>query len=164
MAKISKRALKWIGAALGVAIVAFIGVRFVIKRHNALPEGIVSGNGRIEGKLVDVSAKEPLRVKEVLVAEGALVAPGQVLVRLDTVTLEAELAEGKAKIDAASEKLAVSKASIVKQRSEIKLAEVEAERFTKLVADGAAAQRDLDIRITKVATTQATLAEAQAML
>ncbi len=107
MAKISKRALKWIGASLGVAVVAFLGVRYLIKRHNALPEGIVSGNGRIEAKLVDVAAKEPLRVKEVLVDEGALVKPGQVLVRLDTVTLQSQLAGAKASIDAAEEKLAV---------------------------------------------------------
>ena len=79
--KPSKRAWKWIVAGVAVAIVAFIGVKYAIKRKNALPEGIASGNGRIEGKLVDVSAKEPLRVKEILVDEGALVKPGQVLVR-----------------------------------------------------------------------------------
>ena len=44
---------------------------------SALPEGIASGNGRIEAKLVDVAAKEPLRVKEILVDEGALVKPGR---------------------------------------------------------------------------------------
>ena len=46
-------------------------------------------------KLVDVSAKEPLRVKEILVDEGALVKPGQVLVRLDTVTLESRAGRGE---------------------------------------------------------------------
>ena len=35
----------------------------------------MAGNGRIEAKLVDVAAKEPLRVKEILVDEGALVNP-----------------------------------------------------------------------------------------
>ena len=60
--------------------------------QSPLPEGIVSGNGRIEGQLVDASAKEPLRVKEMLVNEGDLVRPGQVVVRLDTITLEADLA------------------------------------------------------------------------
>ncbi len=144
--KISKRALKWIGASVAVAVVAFIGVRYLIKRHNALPEGIVSGNGRIEAKLVDVAAKEPLRVKEILVDEGALVKPGQVLVRLDTVTLESQLAEAKASIDAAEEKLAVAKASIVKQKSEIDLAAIEADRSQKLVAEGAGSQRELDVR------------------
>ena len=70
--KPSKRAWKWILAGLGVAIVAFIGVRYAIKKRNALPQGIASGNGRIEGKLVDVAAKEPLRVKEVLVEPSSL--------------------------------------------------------------------------------------------
>ena len=162
--KPSKRAWKWIFAGLGVAIVAFIGVRYLIKRHNALPEGIASGNGRIEGKLVDVSAKEPLRVKEVLVDEGALVKPGQVVVKLDTVTLESELAEANAAIQAAEEKLAGARASIVKSKSEIDLAGVEATRSKRLVEQGAGSQRELDVRTSKVETTKAGLSEAQAML
>src|SRR6476646_1932835 len=113
--KPSKRAWKWIGAGAGIAIVTFIGVKYIIKRHNALPEGIVSGNGRIEAKLVDVAAKEPLRVKEILVDEGALVKPGQVLVRLDTTTIESQLAEAEASVQAAEEKLAVAKAGITRQ-------------------------------------------------
>ena len=162
--KPSKRAWKWIFAGLGVAIVAFIGVRYLIKRHNALPEGIASGNGRLEGKLVDVSAKEPLRVKEILVDEGALVKPGQVLARLDTMTLESELAEANAAIQAAEEKLAGARANIVKSKSEIDLAGVEATRSKRLVEQGAGSQRELDVRTTKVETTKAGLSESQAML
>ena len=162
--KPSKRAWKWIGAGAGVAIVAFIGVKYMIKRHNALPEGIVSGNGRIEAKLVDVAAKEPLRVKEILVDEGALVKPGQVVVKLDTVTLESQLAEANASVQAAAEKLAVARASIVKQKSEINLAETETVRSRKLVEQGAGSQRELDVRATKLETTRAALAEAQASL
>ncbi len=162
--KPSKRALKWIAIAAVLGVLAFIGIRFLINKSNELPEGIVSGNGRIEGKLVDVAAKEPLRVKEILVDEGALVKPGQVLVQLDTVTLEAELAEAKANIAAAEEKLAVSRAAIAKQGSEIKLATIEADRSGKLVEEGAGSQRELDVRTTKVSTSKATLAEAQAML
>jgi HlyD family secretion protein len=164
MAKISKRALKWIGASLGVAVVAFIGVRYFIKRHNALPEGIVSGNGRIEAKLVDVAAKEPLRVKEILVDEGALVQPGQILARLDTVTLQSQLAGAKANIDAAEEKLAAANATIVKEKSEINLAAIEVDRSERLVADRAGSQRELDVRRAKLETTKATLAEAEAGL
>src|SRR6188768_3905295 len=142
--KPSKRAMRWILAGIGVAIVAFIGVRYAIKKRNALPEGIASGNGRLEGKLVDVSAKEPLRVKEMLVDEGALVKPGQVLARLDTITLESELAEANAAVQAAEEKLAGAKANIVKSKSEIDLAGVEAVRSKRLVEQGAGSQRELD--------------------
>jgi HlyD family secretion protein len=162
--KPSKRAWKWIIAGVAVAIVAFIGVRYALKRRNALPEGIASGNGRIEGKLVDVSAREPLRVLKILVDEGALVKPGQVLVRMDTVTLDSELAEANAAVQAAEEKLAGARANIVKQKSEIDLADVEASRSKRLVQQGAGSQRELDVRTTKVQTTKAGLSEVEAML
>jgi len=162
--KPSKRAWKWILAGVAVAIVAFIGVKYAMKRRNALPEGIASGNGRIEGKLVDVAAKEPLRVKDILVDEGAPVKPGQVLVHLDTVTLDSQLAEANAAVQAAEEKLAVARANIVKQKSEIDLADVEAERSKRLVQQGAGSQRELDVRNTKVDTTKAGLSEVEAML
>ena len=61
----------------------------------ALPEGIVYGNGRIEAVQVDVAAKYPGRVKEVLVREGDLVEPGQVLARMDSQELDAAHAPGK---------------------------------------------------------------------
>jgi HlyD family secretion protein len=136
----------------------------MIKRKNALPEGIASGNGRIEAKLVDVAAREPLRVKEILVDEGALVKPGQVLVKLDTTTIDSQLAEANANVQAAEEKLAVARANIVKQKSEIDLADVEENRSKRLVEQGAGSQRELDVRKTKAATTRATLGEAEASL
>jgi HlyD family secretion protein len=164
VAKISKRALKWILPAVGVLVVGFIGFRYWKKKQNELPEGIVSGNGRIEGKLVDISSKEPLRVKEILADEGALVKPGQVVVKMDTSTIEAELAEARANVDAAQEKLAAAEASIVKQKSEIKLAEIETSRARRLVEQGAGSQRELDVRSTRVQTTRAQLGEAEAAL
>jgi len=162
--KISKRALKWIIAGVVVAAVAFIGFKYWKSKRAALPEGIVSGNGRLEAKLVDASAKEPLRVREVLVDEGALVRPGQVLARLDTSTLEAELAEANAGVAAAREKLAAARANITKQKREIELAEIEADRSSRLVSERAGSQQDLDVRRTKLETTKASLAEATAAL
>jgi len=162
--KPSKRAWKWIIAAGALAVIAFIGVRYMIKRKNALPEGIASGNGRIEGKLVDIAAREPLRVKEILVDEGTLVKPGQVVARMDTTTLESQLGEANAAIQAAEEKLAVARASIAKNKSEVNLAHTEAKRSKNLVAEGAGSQRELDVRNSEVETTKATLGQAHAML
>jgi len=98
------------------------------------------------------------------VAEGDLVHPGQVLAQLDTVTLDAQLAESKAAVDEAKERLAVARAAIVKQESEINLAAIEVDRSQKLADQGAGSQRDLDVRRTKLDTTKATLAEVQAEL
>jgi HlyD family secretion protein len=162
---ISKRAVKWVVlGVIAVVAVAVVGVRYWKARRAALPEGIVSGNGRIEGKLVDVAAREPLRVEEILVDEGAMVKPNQVLVRMDTTTLESSLAEAKANVAAAEEGVAAAESAIVKQKSEIDLAVVEALRSKRLVQQGAGSQRELDVRRTKVETTKASLAEATANL
>ncbi|XXF75207.1 efflux RND transporter periplasmic adaptor subunit [Myxococcaceae bacterium GXIMD 01537] len=162
--KIPKKAFKWIIGSLVVLVIAFIGFRYWKSKQSALPEGIVSGNGRIEAKLADVAAKEPLRVKQILVNEGDLVKPGQVLAQLDTTTLEASLAEAKASVAAAEERLAVSHAAIAKQKSEIELATIEVGRSQNLVREGAGSRRELDVRRNELATAKARLGEAEAML
>jgi HlyD family secretion protein len=162
--KISQRAIRWIAAAAAIVVVGLGAFGYWKSRQNALPDGIIAGNGRIEGKLVDVAAREPLRVKELFAQEGDLVRPGQVLARMDTETLEAELAQANAAVAAAEEKLAVAGANIVKQKSEIGLAAIETNRAAHLVEDGAGSQRDLDVRKTRLQTTQASLGEATAAL
>jgi len=154
----------WIIAAAAVGLAAFLGWKWWHGKQSELPNGIASGNGRIEAKLVDLSAKEPLRVKAVLVQEGDLVKPGQVCVRLDTVTLEAQLAEARAGVAAAREKLAIANASIARRRSEVELAKIEADRSAKMLAENAASQREVDVRNMTVQTTGASLAEEQARL
>jgi HlyD family secretion protein len=162
--KISKKLIKWIALGAGVVVAAVVVIGIVVKKKNKLPEGIASGNGRIEGKLVDVSAKEPLRVKQILVDEGALVRPGQVLVRLDTSTLEAELAAAKASVAEAQERLAVSRAGIVKQKSAIGLAGTQVERSENLVREHAGSQQELDVRRNQLDSSRASLSEVQAAL
>jgi HlyD family secretion protein len=105
-----------------------------------------------------------MRVKEVLVSEGDVVLPGQVVAKLDVVTLDAELAEARASEAAALERLAVARASITRRKAEINLAEIEVERSRKLVEDRAGSQREYDVRQTNLKTTQAGLAEEEARL
>jgi HlyD family secretion protein len=161
---ISKKSLKWVILAVAVVVAAFFGYRYWQAQRSALPKGFASGNGRLEAKLVDVCAKESLRVKEILVDEGDLVKPGQVLVRMDTITLEAQLAEAKANVAAAQERLAIAKAGIIRAKSEIELAKIEVERARKLVAERAGSQRDYDVRKTTLETTTASLEEEEAKL
>jgi len=156
------RMIKIALAVVAVGVVAFFGYQYYQSKRNALPEGIAYGNGRIEAKLADVSAKEALRVKDILVDEGDLVTPGQVLVHLDTVTLDAQLAEANANVAAANERLAVAEATITKVKSQIKLARIEADRSRKLVAENAGSQREYDVRKASVETHTAALAEAAA--
>jgi HlyD family secretion protein len=160
----SNKSLRWIIVAAAVGGIAFFGYRYWDAAQSALPKGIASGNGRIEAKLVDVAAKEVLRVKEILVDEGALVEPGEVLVVLDTATLEAQLSEAKLNVAATQEKAAVAKAAIARRKAEIELAKIEVKRSTALVAERAGSQRELDVRRTALQTTTAGLGEEEAKL
>jgi HlyD family secretion protein len=160
----NKRLRNWIIIGVAFAAVAFFGYQWWKAKQSEVPKGIAWGNGRLEAKLVDVSAKEPLRVKEILANEGDLVRPGQVVVRLDTVTLDAQLEEAKASVASAKEQMAVAQASIVKQKAQIELAKIEKDRAQKLLAENAASQREVDIRTMTVETTAAGLREDESRL
>jgi HlyD family secretion protein len=185
--KISK---KWIIIAVVVLAVGVIGYKYWMSSRSSLPEGIASGNGRIEAKLSDASAKEPLRVQKVLVEEGDLVKPGQVLVQMDTSTLNEELAKNDAAVASAREAFAAANqaiaeanadiaaanadvagaradvasatAGIEQQQGEVQLAQTEADRQTRMLAENATSKAVYDIRQTAVLTTKATLKDAQA--
>jgi HlyD family secretion protein len=87
---------------LGAAVVIAIGVgAWLIWQYfqpKGLPEGFASGNGRIEGTEVDVATKLAGRVAEILVNEGDFVTADQVVARMDTAVLEAQLAQAKAQL------------------------------------------------------------------
>ncbi len=157
----SKKYLLWIVA---VAVGGYFGYQHWRDMPSSLPKGIASGNGRIEAKLVDIAAKEALRVKEILVDEGDLVKPGQVVVRMDTVTLDAQLAEAKLNVLVKQQEEAVSKATIAKREAEIDLAKTEVKRSTALVAERAGSQRELDVHRMALRSTTAGLQEEQAKL
>jgi HlyD family secretion protein len=159
----SNKYVMWIVVAV-IAIGGYFGYQHWRDMQSALPKGIASGNGRIEAKLVEIAAKEALRVKEILVDEGDLVKPGQVLVRMDTATLDAQLAEAKLNVLAKQQVQAVTKATIAKREAEIDLAKTEVKRSTALVAERAGSQRELDVHRMALRSTTAGLQEEQAKL
>lgn len=67
----------------------------------ALPEGFASGNGRIEATETDIATKLPGRLVEVLAEEGDMVVAGQVVAKMDTKSLEAQLKEAEARVEQA---------------------------------------------------------------
>jgi HlyD family secretion protein len=87
-----------------------------------------------------------------------------VVVLLDTVTLDAQLAEAEARVVAAREQLAVVNAAIAKRKAEIALAEIEVERVNRMLKENASSQREYDVRKMTVATTKSALAEEVARL
>ena len=88
-----KKWFKWIVAALVVGAVAiFVWQRYFVKHDD---EGLASGNGRIEATDIDVAAKIPARIKEILVREDDFVTAGQVVVLVDTDSLTVPAARGR---------------------------------------------------------------------
>jgi HlyD family secretion protein len=160
----SKTTKRLILVAVAVGVAAVVGFQVWRARQSALPKGIASGNGRIEAKLVDVAAKESLRVKEILANEGQLVQPGEVLVLMDTATLESQLAEAKATVATTEQKAAVNRSSIVRRKSEVDLSEIEAERARRLFEQNAGSKQDFDRRTAALQVTKAALGEEEAGL
>jgi HlyD family secretion protein len=58
---------------------------------NALPPGLAKANGRLEAEQVKIATKFPGRVAVVLAKEGQIVDAGEVVARMDTAELEAQI-------------------------------------------------------------------------
>jgi HlyD family secretion protein len=124
-------------------------------RLNALPSGFASGNGRVESVQVDVTTKEPGRVETILVHEGDMVRAGQVLAKMDIVTLEAQLARAQATVAEEEAKVPVVEADILKAESQLQLAEVEFRRESNLFSRNATSRENYDVKGTLVKTHRA---------
>ncbi|MFH1339721.1 MAG: HlyD family efflux transporter periplasmic adaptor subunit [Pseudomonadota bacterium] len=114
---------RWLLAAL-VAVVAMAGYYGWQKFGGRnLPDGIASGNGRIEAVEIDISTRTPGRIREILVTEGDFVTAGQVLARMDTDQLEAQRRQAEAQLRRAVVSVDTAK-SLVTQREAEKTAAV----------------------------------------
>lgn len=153
--------------AIAVALVVLSGVAYAVWQATTasdVPEGFARSNGRIEAERVDVATKFAGRLKEVLVEEGDLVRAGQVVARLDSAELEAQLDEARAAVTQAEQQLAHAEALLAQRQSELALAEAELARTEKLVEDGFATAEKTDQRRTAVATAKAAVTAAEAQI
>ena len=133
--------------------------------------GFGSGNGRLEVQEIDVATKFPGRIAEVLVDEGDSVQVGQVVARMDTSSLNAQVREAEAQVLRSRQGQITAKALIAQRRSETLLAERDFERARALYVNANISAKDYDrtrstMDTAKAATTQAEaqLAEADATI
>ncbi len=115
MLKSLKKIAPWL-AVIVLAGLAFWGWQYY--QTPALPEGIASANGRIEATEIDVAAKIPGRVEEILADEGDFVRAGQVLARMDTATLEAQRREAEAELSRASISVETAESLVIQRQAE----------------------------------------------
>jgi HlyD family secretion protein len=105
-------------------------------RGQALPDGIVKSNGRLEATQVDVSSKYPGRLSEVTVEEGSSVAKGQVIAKITSPEYEAQLRAAKADVQKANDALAAAEAEIAARQSALEFAKSDFERGQELMKTG----------------------------
>lgn len=127
---------KWPLAAVLVALAAGGGYTWWRLQPVPLPAGIAMANGRIEATQVDVATKLAGRIKDVLVAEGDYIAAGQVVARMDTNTLEAELRQAEAQLAMAKNAVVTADAVVDERKSEFDLSVNTLKRSEDLFARG----------------------------
>lgn len=126
---------KWLLTALliGIGALAYFGWPYL--RPRGLPEGFTSSNGRIEATEIDIAAKLPGRIAEVLAREGDFVSAGQVLARMDTEVLKAQLREAEADLRRAQTNVETARSNVSQRESE------------KSAAESVVAQREAEMKL-----------------
>lgn len=155
------RTRKW--TVLAVVVVAAVagGIAWWRLKPAALPPGFVMSNGRVEATQIDVATKLAGRVGDVSVGEGSFVEAGQIVARMDTATLQAELHQAEGQLAQARNAVATANAVVEQRRSELGLAQSTLKRSQELVARGFLSPQKLDVDRTQVLTAKAALVAAQ---
>ena len=107
----SRRARRALVALLIVATVAFLLWRYHGKDDPN--HGLASGNGRIEAAEIDIAAKNGGRVERILVREGDFVTTGQLVARMETEALQAQLRQAEAQLQEAESRVATARSQVL---------------------------------------------------
>lgn len=113
---------------------------------NAVPQGFVMANGRLEAQEIDIAAKYSGRLVEVTIQEGDDVAAGAVIARLDSDELNAAIAHAEAQLQAARHEQEAAAHSVTERESQLTFTSQELERTKFLSERGYATGELLDKR------------------
>lgn len=123
---------------------------YISKDRNAVPQGFVMGNGRLEAIEVDIAAKLAGRLAEVLVKEGDFCEKNQIVAKIDTTTLSAQLKQAEAEVKRSMQARKTALSMLEGVRSKMDLAGKGLERSNALFAKGIYTQQEHDrVRTTK---------------
>ena len=159
--------IKWLFILLIIAGLAYAAYWY--NRVEPLPEGIVSGNGRLELNRIDVASLYPGRVQEIKVQEGEAVQKNQVLVVLSSEQSDSQLASAQAAKLRLEETVSRAQAEVAAREQQLKLAQMELNNAVSLRRDNLVYQVEVnrrqaarDAERAAVAAAKAGQAEAQA--
>ncbi len=100
--------------------------------------------GNFETDEITVSAEMAGRILNLKVEEGDEIPEGQIVGLIDTTQIALKRVQLEAQISAAASRLPNISAQADVQREQIRILKIDLERFTKMMADGAATQKQLD--------------------
>ncbi|MGE5639581.1 MAG: HlyD family secretion protein [Clostridia bacterium] len=159
----TERTKAWLRRAAAALVLVLVAVlawqRYAGHREEP---GVASGNGRIEATQVDVASRNAGRVKEILVAEGDLVAAGQAVVRMDTDVLEASRRQAEAQLEQAKSAIAAARATTAQRSTELALAKTQLSRTAALAEKKFVSPQAVDDAKSRVESAQAALEAARA--
>lgn len=176
MTKQNKKRLLW-----AVLILVTLGVAWSAwqqYRANTDEVTIATGNGRIEAVEIDIAAKTPGRVSEILVREGDFVTVGQVVARIDTEVLQAQQRAAEADLQRAKSAVATAQSQVAQRQSEKATAEAvvtqrevelnqakrEAARAEALAAKNFISRQAVEDRVSMAKSADAALRAARAQV
>jgi multidrug resistance efflux pump len=143
--------------AIAIVVLLLVAAALLYARKKSAPQEIVL-SGTLEARTVNVGSLVGGRVASVQTDEGQPVAAGQVIVRLETETIDRQIAEQRAAIESARAQLAkgiagprseeISKAAAVAQNDE-----KDRERMASLHRAGIVSREMLDDAATKAKTS-----------
>lgn len=159
-----KRLPLLIGLVVVAAALAGGGWLYLRNTRTALPPGFAAGNGRIEANEIDIASKYAARVVEIAVEEGDLVRSGQVIARLDTRDIKAQLRSAEAQVQQAEQNRNQVTAEIRQRQSELALADKELQRSLVLLGKNFVSEQKVDQQRTVRRTAEAALAASESKL
>ncbi len=133
----NRRRRRMIAIAVALLFAAGGGYGYWLTHRPApIPAGIAWSNGRIEAQEIDISTKFPGRIAQVLVDEGDTVIEGQVVARMDSQDVEAQLKKSQAQAKQAERSLEEARAVLDQQKTVVQFAQQEFDRTNSLLQRG----------------------------
>jgi HlyD family secretion protein len=123
--------------AVGAILYTAGALPWLFNSRRELPAGIASANGRIEAVEIHIATKTAGRLRELLVNEGEFVNAGDVLARMDTSVVLAQMREAKAQLRQSQSAVAVANSQVTQRESE------------KAAAEAIVAQREAELDVAK---------------
>ncbi len=170
---------RWVrrGAILAAVLVMAL-LLWQFTQDDSLPDGIIGGNGRIEAVEIDVSAKMPGRIRDIVADEGDLVKAGDIVAHMDTDVLLAQRAEAEAGLAQSRNAIQIAESQVIQRQSEraaalagvrqreaeLSAARKRLRRSTTLAREGATSAQERDDDQARVEGARAAVEAARAQM